>query len=67
MPGIGKKTALRLVLNFLKKDKNTVQNFGESFIDLVNNIKYCKNCHAISETDLGNICLDQKRDHFKFV
>ena len=62
LPGIGKRTALRLVLNLLKKDKNTVQNFGKSFIDLVNNIKYCKNCHAISETDLCSICLDQKRD-----
>ena len=63
LPGIGKRTALRLVLNLLKKDKNTVQNFGKSFIDLVNNIKYCKNCHAISETDLCSICLDQRRDH----
>ena len=63
LPGIGKRTALRLVLNLLKKDKNTVQNFGKSFIDLVNNIKYCKKCHAISETDLCSICLDQKRDH----
>mgnify|MGYP001161428232 CR=1 FL=1 len=63
LPGIGKRTALRLVLNLLKKDKNTVQNFGKSFIDLVNNIKYCSKCNAISETDLCNICLDQKRDH----
>ena len=39
LPGIGKRTALRLVLNLLKKDKNTVQNFGKSFIDLVTNIK----------------------------
>ena len=63
LPGIGKRTALRLVLNLLKKDKNTVQNFGKSFIDLVNNIKYCNKCHAISETDLCGICLDQRRDH----
>ena len=63
LPGIGKRTALRLVLNLLKKDKNTVQNFGKSFIDLVNNIKYCNKCHAISETDLCSICLDQRRDH----
>ena len=63
LPGIGKRTALRLVLNLLKKDKNTVLNFGKSFIDLVNNIKYCNKCHAISETDLCSICLDPRRDH----
>ena len=63
LPGIGKRTALRLVLNLVKKDKNTVQNFGKSFIDLVNNVKYCNKCHAISETDLCSICLDQRRDH----
>ena len=63
LPGIGKRTALRLVLNLLKKDKNTVQNFGNSFIDLVNNIKYCNKCHAISETDLCGICLDKRRNH----
>ena len=63
LPGIGKRTALRLVLNLLKKDKNTVQNFGNSFIDLVNNIKYCNNCHAISETELCSVCINPKRDH----
>tara|TARA_B100000900_G_scaffold117475_1_gene98950 strand:- start:2598 stop:3215 length:618 start_codon:yes stop_codon:yes gene_type:complete len=63
LPGIGKRTALRLVLSLLKKNKNTVQNFGNSFIELVNNIKYCKNCHAISETELCSICTDHKRDH----
>jgi len=63
LPGIGKRTALRLVLSLLKKNKNTVQNFGNSFIELVNNIKYCNNCHAISETDLCSICTDHRRDH----
>ena len=63
LPGIGKRTALRLVLSLLKKNKNTVQNFGNSFIELVNNIKYCNNCHAISETDLCRICTDHRRDH----
>lgn len=63
LPGIGKRTALRLVLNLLKKDKKTVQNFGNSFIELVNNIKYCNNCHAISETELCSICINPKRNH----
>lgn len=63
LPGIGKRTALRLVLSLLKKNKNTVQNFGNSFVELVNNIKYCNNCHAISETDLCSICTDHRRDH----
>ena len=63
LPGIGKRTALRLVLSLLKKNKNTVHNFGNSFIELVNNIRYCNNCHAISETDLCSICTDHRRDH----
>ena len=63
LPGVGKRTALRHVLNLLKKDKKTVQNFGNSFIELVNNIKYCNNCHAISETELCSICINPKRDH----
>ena len=55
LPGIGKRTALRLVLNILKRDKNNVQDFGYTFINLINNIKYCSECFAISENTICNI------------
>ena len=48
LPGVGKKTALRLVLHLLKRDKLQVEKFGESFLELVNKIKYCDKCYAIS-------------------
>ena len=49
LPGIGKKSALRLVLHMLKQEKIQVQQFGESFIRLINNISYCKACYSISD------------------
>lgn len=63
LPGIGKRTALRLVLHLLKQSKEDVSAFGNTFIDLRNNIKYCKNCHNISDNDICEICSDHKRDH----
>jgi recombination protein RecR len=63
LPGIGKRTALRLVLHLLKQSKEDVSAFGNTFIDLRNNIKYCKSCHNISDNDICEICSDHKRDH----
>ena len=48
LPGVGKRSALRLALHLLKKDKEKVEKFGQSFIDLINNINYCKECFTIS-------------------
>ena len=62
LPGIGKRTALRLVLHLLKQDKISVQNFGESFINLINDINYCSKCFSISELNLCEICKDTNRD-----
>ena len=56
LPGIGRKTALRLVLHLLKQDKEEVGIFGNSIIQLRNEIKHCKICHNISDTDVCNIC-----------
>ena len=56
LPGIGRKTALRLVLHLLKQDKNEVETFGSSIVLLKNDIKHCKICHNISDTDICNIC-----------
>ncbi len=62
LPGIGRKTALRLVLHLLNQEKEDVNHFGETIIKLRNEIKHCKSCNTISDTDLCNICSDSKRD-----
>ena len=56
LPGIGRKTALRLVLHLLRQEQEDVQIFGESIIQLRNDIKHCKICHNISDTEICNIC-----------
>jgi len=62
LPGIGKKTALRLVLHLLNQDKEDVTHFGETIIKLRNEIKHCTSCNTISDTDICNICSDYSRD-----
>lgn len=62
LPGIGRKTALRLVLHLLKQDKLNARQFGEAIIKLREEIQYCKVCHNISETEVCPICADQLRD-----
>jgi recombination protein RecR len=62
LPGIGRKSALRLVLYLLRQDKSDVENFGNTFITLRNEIKYCKVCHNISDTDTCRLCSDTRRD-----
>jgi recombination protein RecR len=62
LPGIGKRTALRLVLHLLKQEKEEVNLFGQSFIDLRNNITYCHSCHNISDVPLCSICENPNRD-----
>ena len=63
LPGIGRKTALRLVLYLLNQEKEEVNHFGETIIKLRNEIKHCKSCNTISDTDVCSICSDKKRDH----
>ncbi|HPA86527.1 MAG TPA: recombination mediator RecR [Bacteroidales bacterium] len=62
LPGIGRKTAFRLVMNLLKKDPAEVKKFGETIIRLHGEIHYCKNCHGISDSETCSICSDDKRD-----
>ena len=62
LPGIGKKSALRLVLHMLKQEKQNINQFGNSFIDLINNINYCKECFTISDFDLCQVCTNTNRD-----
>ena len=62
LPGIGKRSALRLVLHMLKQEKNKVEQFGDSFIQLIHNINYCTVCYSISDTELCEVCASEKRD-----
>jgi recombination protein RecR len=62
LPGIGRKTAFRLVMNLLRRDAGEVRQFGESIIRLHAEIHYCKICNNISDTEICNICNDEKRD-----
>lgn len=63
LPGIGKKTALRLVLHLLKQESPEVDAFGNAFIKMRNEIKYCSNCHNISDAALCEICSNLNRNH----
>ena len=62
LPGIGRKTALRLVLHLLKRDEQEAVAFGEAIIKLRREIRYCKVCHNISETEVCPICNNPSRD-----
>jgi recombination protein RecR len=62
LPGIGRKTAFRLVMNLLKRDSEEVKRFGESIIRLHREIHYCKSCYNISDSETCSICSDEKRD-----
>lgn len=62
LPGIGRKSALRLVLHLLRQDKEAVNLFGNSIIQLRNDIKHCKICHNISDTEICQICSNPARN-----
>lgn len=61
LPGIGKKTALRLVLHLIKQDKNEVTRFSEIMAKMRNEIKFCSRCYNISDKELCNICSNTMR------
>jgi len=63
LPGIGRKTALRLVLHLLKQSEFDVEVFGNAFIQLRKEIQYCTVCHNISDTEVCRICSNPGRDH----
>lgn len=62
LPGIGRKTALRLVLHLLRQEENAVDQFGNAITTLKKEVKYCKVCHNISDTDICQICANPNRD-----
>ncbi len=62
LPGIGRKTSLRLVLHLLRQPVESVNAFADAISYVRNNIKYCTVCHNISDTEVCSICSDTRRD-----
>ena len=62
LPGIGKRTALRLVLHLLRQPESQTEQLAEALTGLRSGIKFCKNCHNISDTELCEICANPNRE-----
>ena len=62
LPGVGRKTALRLVLHLLRQSTEDVDSFADAITRVKHDVKYCKVCHNISDTDVCSICSDPRRD-----
>ena len=62
LPGIGRKTALRLVLHLLRQSEKDVEAFSGALLRLKQEVKYCKQCHTISDQDICPICQSHSRD-----
>lgn len=62
LPGIGKRTALRLVLHLLKQPERQTEDLSNAIMKLRNTVQFCKKCHNISDTELCEICSNPKRD-----
>lgn len=63
LPGIGDKTAMRLVLHLLRQDTKAVEAFGQSIVRLRQEVKFCRHCHNISDAEVCDICANPRRDH----
>lgn len=62
LPGIGKKSALRMVLHLLKQETSDVDAFADAMSRLIHNITYCKTCHNVSDTEVCSICVNKQRN-----
>jgi hypothetical protein len=62
LPGIGRKTALRLVLHLLRQSNSDVEQFASAIAKVKQEVKYCRVCHNISDDDVCPICSDPRRD-----
>lgn len=62
LPGIGRKSALRLVLHLLRRDSDDVVQFAEALLKMKQEVKFCKVCHNISDEEVCPICSDTRRD-----
>ena len=63
LPGVGRKTALRLALYMLRRDAGYTEGFASALLALRRDVKYCKVCHNICDDDVCSICADLQRDH----
>lgn len=63
LPGIGKRTALRLVLQLLNRSEDEIEQFSRSFIEMKQNTKMCSSCGNISDNEVCSICSDERRDN----
>ena len=62
LPGIGRRSALRMVLHLLRQPEADVERFGNTMARLRKDTRYCKQCHNITDSELCNICSDKRRD-----
>lgn len=62
LPGVGRKTALRLVLHMLRQDSGYMEEFTSALTTMKRDIKHCRICHNISDTEVCSICSDSRRD-----
>lgn len=63
LPGIGKRTALRLVLQLMKRSEQEIRQFSEAFLEMKMNVVHCSSCGNVSDAPICSICEDEKRDH----
>ena len=63
LPGVGRRTALRLVLHLLRQSDKDVEAFATAFTRLKKEVLYCRTCHNISDTEVCPICSSPRRDH----
>ncbi|MEY3367033.1 MAG: hypothetical protein RI973_188 [Bacteroidota bacterium] len=63
LPGIGRKTALRLTLHLVGKDPVHTEEFAAAILNMRRNIKQCSNCHNLSDEAICQVCADKRRDH----
>lgn len=62
LPGVGRKTALRLALHMLRRPVDSVEQFADAIATMRREVKFCSVCHNISDTDICPICADKRRD-----
>lgn len=63
LPGVGRRSALRLALHLLKQPQENVHHFAQAVVNLRDEVKYCRECRMISDDDVCSICSDRSRDH----
>ena len=63
LPGVGRRSALRLALHLLKQPQENVHHFAQAVVNLRDEVKYCRECRMFSDNDVCSICSDRSRDH----